>query len=38
MDWEYYIDNNLSNSVIRSTIFFIILKQYRNRIVKYINY
>lgn len=33
MDWEYYIDNDFSNAVIRSGIFFLAFTFWRTNIV-----
>lgn len=32
MDWEYYIDNDLSNSIVRSTSFYLLFRIYYNKI------
>ncbi len=34
MDWEYYIDNDFSNAILRSGIFCVFFQIWRNNIVK----
>lgn len=37
MDWEYYIDNDFSNSIVRATFLFFAFRGWYKYVVKILN-